>query len=147
MAYCTQADVEKECGGLQRLVELTDDARSGNLDQAAIDLLTGKIADADAWIDSYAQRRHAVPFASPSAAIKRLSIKETVYLLLSRRGLQTDDDEKAHERREHWLEGLAAGRVSPGTDPVPTKSTAVAAQVFDRSCDEDISIESLKGFW
>ena len=144
MAYCTQADVQDAAGGSERLKEISDLENSGSIDSAVV---TKAIAVADELIDSYAQRRHAVPFSPVPVRIRELSVNEAVYWLKKRRQRVLSDDEREdHSERIIWLENLAKGLVSPGVDPIPAKSTSVAGQIIDRSTDEDISRDALKGF-
>jgi phage gp36-like protein len=144
MAYCTQADVQKEVGGSQRLIELTDDDRDGVADAA---IITDAISRADALINSYVQRRESVPYASTPEIIRDKAVQETAYILKRRRRAVTDDDREQHEENIRWLEMFALGKVSAGEDPPPTKSSAVAAAMVERDSDEDISRSKLRGFW
>lgn len=130
MAYCAQADVEKAAGGLERLIELTDHAESGNLDA---DVLNDAIAAADEWIDSYAQKQYAVPFDPAPSIIKRLSAEEAVYRLKDQRDSVTDRDADKHQERIEWLENLARGRVTIGDEPLPSRSSSVTPATGDRS--------------
>jgi len=145
MAYATQAELEMAAGGLESLVQLTDDAGTGTLGTAVLAVAQSA---ADGWVDSYAQRRHATPFAAPvPARIRLLAAEATVYLLKRRRRMIAETDKIAHDERETWLRDLAKGLVSPGTDPVPAKSTAVVPAIVELDENVGISRESLKGFW
>lgn len=144
MAYSVQADLEEAARGSDRLIQLTDNEASGALNTVVMD---AAIARADAWIDSFAQRKSKTPFTPVPDSIKYLSAEEAVYLLKRHRNMVTEPETAAHEERLEWLRDFAAGKVSAGTDPVSPKSTAVVPEVLIRSDDEEISRESLKGFY
>lgn len=141
--YCTEADVQLVAGGEDRLRELSDLESIGEVNDFSV---AAAISAADAWIDSYAQRRHSVPFSPVPATIKNLSAEETVYRLKMRRHMVSEHDKEQHEERLVWLRDLAKGLVSPGTDPISPKSTAVVPEAMDRPSTEDVSRDSLKGF-
>jgi phage gp36-like protein len=143
MAYSDHAGVQKAVGGAEKLLQLTDLENTGSVDAAVLD---AAIASADAWIDSYAQRRHAVPFATVPLRIAELSAKEAGYILMTDRGMVPEWAQAQHEERERWLENLAKGLVSPGTEPIPPKSTAVVPSTLPRSLDEPVSRDAMKGF-
>jgi phage gp36-like protein len=144
--YCSQADIEYEAGGEKRLIELTDDTNAAVLDAT---VLAAALATATAWIDSYASARYATGFTTVPTLIRRYTAAETVYLLKARRSMLEDADKSAHAERLSWLEALAKGLVNPGCDPLPaTNPTDVARPAnLTRDDDEDISRESLEGFW
>lgn len=149
MAYATQTDVENAAGGAAKLIELADWDADGSVDAA---VLTDAIAAADEWINSYAQRRYDVPFATTPDIVRRFAAQEAVYRLRLGRNALTDADQVRHEELREWLDNLARGIVSVGVDPEPAASDAHVAQESDRETDIDsdegkISRESLKGFW
>ena len=143
MAYCTVTDVELAAGGSERLVELADVEDDGALNFTA---LAAAIASSDAWIDSYLQRRHAVPLASVPERVKRFSAQETIYVLKQARNAVTDEDKEQHDERREWLVDVSKGVASVGVDPAPTKSTAIVPEVLERSSDEAISRASLENW-
>jgi phage gp36-like protein len=144
VAYCTQANIQHAAGGSNELIELTDRERTGRLDTV---VLADAQAAAESWIDSYVQRRFQTTLATPPACIITMAADETIYVLRCWRGMASEDDRARHENREQWLRSLVKGEVSPGTDPPPAASSSVCAEAFERSDDEDICHESLKGFW
>lgn len=145
MAYSTSTDVQIACGGPARLVELADHDDDGAADAAVV---ASAITAADALIDSYLQKRHATPLSEPvPASIVRMSAEIAGYVLKRDRRALTDDDRDDHEVRLAWLRDVSKGIATPGPDPVPSASTNVRPAVLERSEDEDISRESLKGFW
>lgn len=149
MPYSTQADVERVAGGADELIELTDQDGDGVLDTA---VLNDAIAAADSWIDSYAQRRYEVPFATVPDVIRRYSAQEAVYRLRQDRNNLTDRDDERHEELRDWLDQLSRGDVSVGVDPEPGPSDAHVAEESDREVEVaaepgKISRTSLEGFW
>lgn len=143
MAYCTAAEVQRQAGGLANLIALTDVEAEGEVNTS---VLEDAMADASTWIDSYAQKRHATPFASPSARIVRMATQETVYLLRQIRAMVTDEEQLAHEERRLWLVDLSMGKASVGEDPPPARSSEVIPEVFTRDANEPISRDAFKGF-
>lgn len=149
MAYSTQTDVELAAGGAAKLVELADQDGDGSLDTSAVEQA---IADADALINSYAQRRNAVPYSPVPDIIRRYSAREAVYQLKVARGCVTELDQARHEELVKWLELLAKGHVTVGIEPEPAASSAHVAEESDRETEVandsgKVSRESLKGFW
>lgn len=146
MAYVTQADVERAAGGAAKLAQLADLDADGAVDAL---VLSETIADASRWMDSYIQRRHAVPLTEPVPDIvRRFCAQETVYLLKRPRGAVDQQDQDAHDELLRWLEGIAQGSVSLSVDPPPTHSSSVRPESGDRSdVDSAATRDSLKGLW
>lgn len=144
MPYSDQAAVQRAVGGADRLIALTDQSGAGVVDAT---ILAAAIASADDWINSFAQRRHAVPFSPVPARIAELSAREAGYILMCDRGMVAEWAQAQHDERERWMENLAKGLVSPGTDPIPPKSTAVVPQTLPRSTTEAVSRDAMRGFW
>jgi len=142
--YSDQADLELAAGGSVKLRELTDLENGGALDPAA---MTAAVAAADALIDAYVPRRYRVPLAAPSAFVVQLSAALAVFELRKRRGIITEIDVAERDRLDAQLKDIARGHLTLGTDPAPQKSGQVVPQVLERSEDEDVSRDSLKGFW
>jgi phage gp36-like protein len=151
MPYSTTADLQNHVGAA-KLVELADLDADGSADTA---VLTDAIAAADEFINSYAQRRYAVPFATAPPIVKRYSVEEAIYRLLLGRNAVTDQDAARREERIAWLEDLSKGIVSVGVNPEPAKSDAhVADAVGDRDDQTDaiadgavLTRKSLEGVW
>ncbi|MFH0901890.1 MAG: DUF1320 domain-containing protein [Pseudomonadota bacterium] len=144
MAYCSQADVTKAAGGAAKLVELTDIEASGTLNTA---VLNDAIAEADAWIDGYLQKRYSVPLASTPEDIRRLAAREVVFLLKDARRATTDDDKSHHEERLLLLRDVAKGIRGLAVEPLPAASSNVAPEVMERDSDESISRQTLDDYW
>lgn len=142
MAYATTAQIQIAAGGADRYVQLFDWDADGVADAA---VLTQIGAEVDAWIDSYAGRRFAVPIASPTQALTLAAAEEVVYRALVKRGMAGADQVQLHEQRRAWLKDLAEGRVVP-SDPPPAKASTSTTAWVDRA-DDDTSREGWKGFW
>jgi len=143
MTYCANSDVQIACGGRQRLIELTDQESSGEVNQAVLDQAR---AAAEAWINSKIGPRFAVQLAAPVPSIVvAYSAQETKFQLMVMRGMVTPDEEKAREIREKFFTDVKDGNASLGIEPPPGKSSSVKATWVARASDEDISRESLKG--
>jgi len=144
MAYATQQQVQIAAGGSAKLIELTDQE-----DTAAIDatVLAEAQKKAEGWMHGYLRLRHTVPVtnlsAEGAATMARLSADETVYQLRSAiPGMLGETDTSRRIERERELEAIREGKIRID-EPMPTKSSAVAAQ-FVENCG-DVSREKLKG--
>ncbi len=143
MPYCVEADVRNAAGGAITLKQLLDRTADGTADTGVLD---AAIEEADALIDSYASKRFAVPFATPSTQIVKLSARLSVFFLRRGRGVLTAADMQAHESDEKWLVSLAAGDVLPGVEPLPAKGQIVRDAASARSSLKDVSRAKLKGY-
>lgn len=149
MPYCTQADLEDQAGGLDRLIQLTDWDNNAAVD---VPRVTSAIAAADAEIDSHACHRFAVPFDPVPVTIKEKSA-ELAFLILRRRRGQWGPDEQtrwdAIAGKDGWLQLLREGKVTPGTVPAPAKNDEMivdhAAPALPES--RDTTREKLVGVW
>lgn len=142
MAYATITQIQIAAGGADRLVQVFDWDQDGVADAAVLAQIS---AEADAWIDSYAGRRFAVPIESPSQVLTLHAAEEVVYRALVKRGMASTEDDKRHEQRVQWLRDLSSGKVVP-TDPQPTKASTATAAWVDRA-EDDASREGWKGLW
>lgn len=130
-------------GGEARLKQLTDRDADGVEDVGVVD---AAIAEADARIDSYANKRFSVPFETVPDSIKMLSVRLARYALRDQRGTLTQADVDTLEVDIKWLEALADGKVSPGVEPQPTKSSLMRDRVTARSSLKAVGRNQLKGF-
>jgi phage gp36-like protein len=143
--YSTLIDVQNAAGGESNLIGLADYDEDGVADTAVVDDV---IAKADAWIDSFVQRRHTVPVTPTPAVLNMYSADEAVWLLKQRKRQVSVEDRDGHEDRERWLIGIARGDWSLGVDPNPGKSTAVAGEAEDRIGDfTESSRDRAVGLW
>lgn len=150
-AYCDQTDCERAAGGAANLLALADHDGDGSIDST---VLADAISDAERWIDSYLAKRYTVPLDEVPDIIRRVCAFEAVFLLKEDRDAVDARAQARHDEFRDWLEGVSYGRISPGVDPAPAKSTAITAKAGDRSAvtdsDGDSTIttrESLKGLW
>jgi phage gp36-like protein len=149
MAYCTQQEVESvAAAGGESLTQLCDLAGSGQMDTAALAVLSAAIAAADAWIDGYVAKKRAVPLNPVPVLIKRCSQAETLYQLKCDRGLNVQRDDELHMARESYLRDIASGRHTLGVDPQPAKSALVSpAVVTPDDASTEITAKNLEGLW
>jgi len=142
MAYTTQAAIESAIGESDLAALSTVDG----VDPAAV--VASAIEEADAVIDSYAHKRHAVPFTTVPRTISTLSARMAVRILRRDRRMSIAQDALDEVTDRKWLEGLAKGLVSVGLEPSPTASELVVDKAGERSpTQKNVSRERLKGFW
>lgn len=144
MAYCTEADLTLAVGGAARLKQLVDRDGNNANDAGVVD---AAIAAADALIDSYANKRFAVPFNPVPPAIKELSKRLARYQLRDERATLSQADIETHKADVEWLEALAEGKVSPGVEPQPTKSSLMRDSASERPSTKEVGRSQLKGYW
>jgi phage gp36-like protein len=143
MAYSNSTDVQNAAGGARTLTQLLDRDANGTADTGVLD---AAIEEADALIDSYASKRFAVPFETPSTQVAKLSARLAVYFLRRGRSVLTQADLASYESDEKWLKMLADGDVLPGVEPIPTKGQIVRDAATSRSSLKDVSRAKLKGY-
>lgn len=144
MAYATTSDVQSAVGGEANLIALTDPENTGVVDDV---LVADAIVEADALINTYASKRYAVPFATASVAIRKLAARMAGRILRRDRGQVLMSDVTDEEIDRKWLEALAAGKVTPGTEPIEQQSALVVDKVGPRESTKNVSREKTKGFW
>ena len=152
MAYATQADVEKAAGGAARLRQISDTSNSGSINASVV---ADAIDEGAALIDSYAGKRHAVPFAAPVPKIVTLMCaKIAVLSMVMATGNATELDKSQWEfivgggRVPSWLERLSRGEVSLGEAPADAPAEMVADTADPNpSSNLDVSRASLEGYW
>lgn len=148
MAYSTQADVQVACGGAKRLLDLADWNNAGTLaDAGVIAVIAAAIDEADALINSFAQKRYATPIAAPTIDVVKLSARHATRVLRRNRGMQLVSDENDEKNDRAWLKMLADGDVFLASDTQPTKSSATVDQVGERSWGKTVSRKRLNGSW
>lgn len=140
MPYSTTADVQQAVGGAKRLIDLTDWTNTGAIDAAVVALA---IAEADAFIDSFSNKRWA-PGTTP-LVITKLSAKIAARVLRRDREMVTEADVEAEKLDLAWLKMLSDGTV---TLPSGTQvSTLEVDKTKERDSTKNVSRERLKGFW
>ncbi len=133
MPYGTNQDLIDSVG-LDTLVQLTDDERTGSLNQARIDK-AGR--DADATINSYIGVRYGLPLEAPFPdKIVELWVDITVWNLYSRRPhIEMPETVKAnHDLAISFLKDIASGKASLGIAPraIDTSTARASKTVDDR---------------
>jgi len=114
MAYSTQSDILDQMDE-DVLIQLTDDDDAGVVDA---DVVTQKIADADALIDGYCGARYSVPFTTVPALVLKFSVDIAIYNLYGRRKGAPEDRRNRFKEAVDFLKGVAAGNNSLGeNDP------------------------------
>lgn len=118
MAYSTQSDLEAVYGAdqLKRYADFDED---GLVDSAVLD---EAIETADAVINSYLQRRYAVPLSPVPEVVKQQSLTIAYYYLQQRRGAISEDTRNAYRDAIAWCKDVARGDVLLGVEPEPEES-------------------------
>lgn len=125
MAYSTKEDLLKQISK-ERLVELTDDEATGEIQEAPI---TKAIQDSDGEIDSYCSKKYAVPFDPVPDVINKLSIDISLYNLYSRRqNLSNEVITKRYDDAIKFLKDVAKGQAEITDSPSPTVDSGQAGQ-------------------
>ena len=143
--YTSRTEIEQELP-TQKIIQLCDDERSvnndlGTLAQAEIDnsAITARIdriiARVNGEVDAYCRKRFLPPIEDENgdtpAMIVNLATDLAVYWLHMRRKSEMDVPEQIRRMYEDAidaLKGIMAGKVDPGVDPQPAKSSAVKAE-------------------
>ncbi|WP_420996237.1 gp436 family protein [Cupriavidus sp. 30B13] len=120
MAYATRDDMAARFGE-DELIELTDRANVGEVDEA---VLAAALDDASAEIDSYLAGRYAVPLAQVPRFLTGLCQDIARYRLCGSGTRATDDINERYRNAIRFLEKVASGAVSIG----PIASTGTVPQ-------------------
>ncbi len=140
MAYTTTQDLENAAGGVARYVQIFDADGDGVADAA---IVAAAQAEADGVIDGHAAVKYAVPIAAPTATIKALAARLTIFARLTNSRMLTNRDLELHELDLKKLEAISKGQIRV-SDPAPAKSSAVRAKLI--APEVSVSRDSLKGF-
>ncbi len=142
MAYCTQSDIIEQLDE-DILVQLTDDAGTGDVDESAVERA---IADADAEIDAYCQGRYDIPLSPVPAMIRRISVDIAVYHLCSRRGEPPDVRKDRYKNAVRFLEKVMTGGIKLGaTEPTVTDGNQ-PVRVTTSKDDRAFTMDKMSGF-
>jgi phage gp36-like protein len=124
MPYCTLDDIKSKRIPEGTLVQLTDDADTGTVDETVV---AGIIGDADELIDGYLRGRYVLPLEPMAGIVKTLSVDVSVYNLYGRRP-EFDTPKAVGEKYTaavKILEGIQAGKITLGsagvTSPTPVE--------------------------
>lgn len=118
MAYITQDDLQNQISE-RRLIELTDDAKAGNIDGEKV---SQAIDDAQSEVDGYLASRYSIPVATPPALLKNLTSTIAVYKLYLRRGQVPESIRRAYDDARATLKDIAKGLAD-----LPIETPAVAS--------------------
>jgi phage gp36-like protein len=130
--YCTKANIISLELTQKELIQLTDDADLGAVDDA---MVATAIAKADAEIDAYCQNAYTVPFTTvPTIVMGWSATLAAFYLHRNRKKPETLIDR--YNKAMSWLKSISEGKSSiPGVteDPsMPESTTQDYVQVFQR---------------
>jgi len=113
------------------LIDLTDDAGTGGINEQAIDRA---IADADTEIDSYIGRRYVTPVVPVPDLLGRLSLDLVAEILYARRAHATTPEAvtRAAKTARAILVDIAANKADiPGLAETDTSGTSACGASFD----------------
>lgn len=146
MAYTTLSQVQTAVGGAARLLELSDLANEGELDEDVVD---AAIAEAEAEIDSYVGHRYAVPLSPVPGVIASRAAAWAARILRRNRynGQPLQDDLEREETDRKWLLGVADGTISLGIEPGPGAASSVIDKASPRDPSLFVSRDRTRGFW
>lgn len=150
MAYSTQSDLLEQIPE-SGLIELTDDAGSGEIDASVV---ARAIADADAEIDGYCAARYPLPFSPVPVMIRKISVDIAIYNLYSRRDLAIPDErQKRYDNAIRFLKDVSKGFVTLGADTPaddndsgPEATTKKSDRIFTRGKTSDGSAGTLDNY-
>lgn len=144
MAYCSESHVQNAVAGAKRLVKLADYDGDGAADSGVVD---DAIAEGDAMIDSYVQKRFSVPVSPIPNALKFMSARMARYYLEQRKGMLTDKAIQAYDNDLRTLRDVSEGIATLGIEPLSTKSPDyVGAAHSDRPTAKAVSRKKMDGF-
>ena len=145
MPYSTTSDVQIAAGGMEKLIELSDQERQDCVDETVV---ARAIADADAMINTYVHKRYGVDLQAPiPPTVISLSADEAVFRMKTWRNMVSEADMELHQRRVDLLQAFAEGDNTLGVSPQPAKSELVTDRAVTRTSNKAIGREKLKGFW
>ncbi|MCL4492330.1 MAG: DUF1320 domain-containing protein [Nitrospirae bacterium] len=131
MPYCTLDDLKKAIPE-SSIIQLTDDAGLGVVDQAKVD---DAIAYADQLIDGYLRGRYTLPLSTVPGLIKTLSVDLAIFHLYGRKS----DDEfpdavmARYKNAIKLLEQIQKGLISLG---IETSTTGTGSYKTNKTSDD-----------
>jgi len=108
MAYIAQADLTPRRITAKELVELTDDAATGEVDTTVV---TQILDEASGKIDAYVGGKYTLPL-SVTEQVKGLAVDIAAFLLFSRRRRMQPEIEMAYGEAMKFLKDVSAGRAT-----------------------------------
>lgn len=136
MAYATKDDLVPRRLAQNELVELTDDAGAGKVDD---DNVANILTEASALVDSYCRQRYTVPLQT-SDQVKSLTLDIAVYKLFERRRRIPDSVKDAYVNALAFLKDVATSKAAldqPANTPAQTGSGAAVATSQEGRFDDD----------
>ncbi len=125
MSYVTLYDL-RQAMQEQRLIELTDDAGIGTVDENVVNLA---IQSAASEVDGYVGVRYRVPMDPPHPLVKKLCLDLAVYQLHLRLDRVSDAVQSLYDNAVRLLRDISKGVVSLGAEPEPEASGHLRAVV------------------
>lgn len=142
MSYSTQSDLLKMIEEAV-LVSLTDDSGAGAVDEDVIDRA---ISDADGEINGYVGSRHTVPLSTVPDIIRKCSVDIAVKNLYQRRSNVPEDRADAYKQAVKFLEKVAEGKISLGTDDPDGSPPDDGARTHDDNPERIFTRDDLDSF-
>lgn len=110
MPYATQQDLVHRFG-MDELVELTNRAGGGTLDEVVVDKA---LKDADDAMNAYLASRYALPLAVVPGILTRFACDIARHFLYEDK--PTEQVQRRYEDALAWLKDVASGKASIGVD-------------------------------
>jgi phage gp36-like protein len=107
MSYSTLDDIKNDISE-EQLIQLTDDAGAGAVDEAKV---TDAIADADSEINAYLRGRYTLPLDPAPRILKKLSVGIALYYLFHRRQIADETIKERYNNAVKLLDRIAKGEV------------------------------------
>ena len=144
--YITSTDQFLAVTDERSLIEATDDPRDGLTDALSFDeleagpdasleaitaVLNEAVDDAEAFIDSYARNRYAVPLTPTDEQATRLAVRWAWITIRERRGILSQADaDAARKELIRVAEQISNGTIRLVSDLTATSSTAAAVHRY-----------------
>jgi phage gp36-like protein len=152
VAYCALDDIKAQITEAE-LIELTDDAAAGSVDEAVV---ARAIDDAQAEVDTYCRGLYPVPLDPVPGRVRAVSVDVAIYNLYKRRGHSMEQDNPrrmAYRDAVAWLDRLARGVATLGTEApaqaaadLPKASTSKEDRIFTTGRSSDGSSGTLDNY-
>lgn len=157
MGYCTVADVRDLVKDDMfnsilgdKYIDESDVEAMAEKEKDITNLIENAIADADAEIDGYLSKRYSPPFREPPAVLRKFSKDIAAYNLMSRKGIDENDQEKTYLTRYNsaikFLTMVAEGKIDIGTKEEDVGQASAAEGFHFRSSRRLFSRESMRGW-
>lgn len=135
--YGNLEDLKKEISE-EELIQLTDDAGIGEIDQNVINKCG---ANSDSEINGYLATRYALPLDSTPDLVNSIWVDLTIYRLHLRRHVVSEDAKERRDNARRQLKFIAEGKVTLGVpaeeEPEEKDTTEVGVATRDKYFDED----------